>query len=214
MNILVRLPAKLGDSILAMPFLYALPEQFPGSFYLCQSLQKEFKDLSHFMPMISGYHEFSKKEYSGMKGVRRFGKEIKKQRSYDLFFCLPYSFSSALIGFFAGIKKRVGLNIEHRSILFTHSYKIPPEINFGDEFLYLLEQFTGKKIERHPVYYSFEKKDLVDLPSEKYIVLNVNAGEQSRTIPATKAASLIQSMHQYFGIDILSGWFTQRKGTT
>ena len=38
---------------------------------------------------------------------------------------------------------------------------------------------------------------------KKYMVLNVNAGEQSRTIPATKAASLIQSMHHYFDTNIL-----------
>lgn len=202
LNILVRLPAKLGDSILAMPFLYALPGQFPGaSIYVV--VQKEFEDITRFMPMIRGYHTFSKKDYSGINGVKKFAKEIKEQRQYDLFFCLPYSFSSALIGFFAGIKKRIGLSIEHRWMVFTHAYKIPPRINFGDEFLYLLERFTGNKINRQPVYYSFKETPGFQLPSQAYIVLNVNAGEQSRSIPTAKAASLIQSMHKHFGTDIL-----------
>lgn len=202
LHILVRLPAKLGDTILAMPFMYALKEQYPNS-SIYVVIQKEFKDLTYFMPMINGYHAFSKKDYSGIKGIRKFAKEIKEERNYDIFFCLPYSFSSALIGFFAGIKTRIGLNIEHRWILFTHSYKFPPGINFGDEFLLLLEKYTGKDIPRHSVYYKFKENTSIDLPSEKYIVLNVNSGEQSRTIPSMKAASLIQAIHEHFDCDIL-----------
>lgn len=201
-NILVRLPAKLGDTILAMAFLYALKKQFPdSSIYVV--IQGEFCDLTYFMPMTSGHHAFNKREYKGINGVKRFGKEIKEQRHYDIFFCLPYSFSSALIGFFAGIKTRIGLNIEHRWLLFTHSYKIPPGINFADEFLLLLERYTGNIIEKHSVYYDFKEEIQVDIPSEKYIVLNVNSGEQSRTIPSMKAASLIQAMNEHFDCDIL-----------
>ena len=85
-----------------------------------------------------------------MGGVYRFGKTLRAEK-YDLFFCLPDSLSSAVMGWATGAKKRIGFGKEGRFFLLTNSYKKPANLHRVDEYLSLLEQFTGKIISERSV---------------------------------------------------------------
>ena len=118
LNILVKLPVKIGDTIMASFVLRGIKEQYPD----CQLdviMATWIKDLAKLMPYIDEVHEFSKNEYLGPIGNYRYGKEIGKKKKYDLFICLPFSFSSAIAGFFTDSRIRIGFNTEYRSLLLT-----------------------------------------------------------------------------------------------
>ncbi|HJU45449.1 MAG TPA: hypothetical protein VJ647_01640, partial [Chitinophagaceae bacterium] len=107
MNILVRLPNWLGDMVMSIGFIDALQKAYPGA-SISVIAKKGIHTLLEFFPPTAHQFIFSKEEYPGIQGVWHFGKMIKKQEDFDLFFCLPDSFSSALMGFAAGAKKRIG----------------------------------------------------------------------------------------------------------
>ena len=65
---------------------------------------------------------FSKDVYKGLGGLRKFGKMIAAQKEYDLFFCLPDSFSSAMMGYATAAKQRIGFKKELRSVFLTQTY--------------------------------------------------------------------------------------------
>jgi len=187
MKILVRLPNWLGDMIMSVGFLNGLPLFFPG----CEISVIAKKGLHHLLPYFpSTKHQFifNKEEYKGLGGLWKFGKEIKKAEQFDLFFCLPDSFSSALMGFAAGAKKRVGYKKELRNILLTNSYTKPKALHRVEEYISLLELYTKQKAPTPNVAlrHSFKK--------ENYIVVNVNSEAQSRRLTVPKAVEVINDL--------------------
>ncbi len=200
-KILVKLPNKLGDTIMATSFLNALKTEYPES-QLDVIMAKGIEDLKYFMPGIDRIYEFSKKEYSGVIGNYRFGRKIAGQEKYDLFFCLPFSFSSAILGFFTGSRLRIGYNTEGRGILLNRSYKLPAGLHVVEDYVGLLEQFLGKKIDFKPP--QLEIYDHVDFPlPEEYIILNVRSGPPSRFIPITKAVEIIRAVKEKYDYKIV-----------
>ena len=81
---------------MATSFLKAVKSNYPES-QLDVIMTKGLTDLKFFMPYIDHVYEFSKKEFSGAIGNYKFGRMIAKNDTYDLFFCLPFSFSSAIV---------------------------------------------------------------------------------------------------------------------
>ncbi len=190
-KVLVKLPVKMGDTIMAAYFLRAVKEQFPT----CQLdviMAKGLTDLVTFMPYVDQVHEFSKGDFPGPLGNYRFGKLIASKEKYDLFFCLPFSFSSALAGFFTGAKTRIGYKTEHRGWLLTKAVKRPPGLHIVEEFNLLIETFTGKKIGFKPLNFQPNVKPSFPPGQEKKMVLNIKSGPPSRSIPVEKAISIIQ----------------------
>ncbi len=202
LKILVKLPIKLGDTIMAAYFLRAIKDFYPN----CQLdviINKGLTDLREFMPYIDHIHKFSKKEYAGPIGNFRFGRMIHEKFRYDLFFCLPFSFSSALAGFFTGSKKRIGYSTEHRGILLTKSIKKPEGLHIVEEFNYLLECYTGMKVKFKTLNFQPAMKPSFILSDHKKIILNIKSGPPSRSIPIKKAISIIKSIHKRFSYEII-----------
>lgn len=202
LKILVKLPVKLGDTIMAAYFLRAVKDHYPN----CQLdviMVKSLIALKEFMPYVDQVHEFSKKECRGPKGNYRYGKLIASKEKYDLFFCLPFSFSSALVGFFTGSKIRIGYNSEQRGILLTKSIKRPPSLHIVDEFNYLLESVTGIKVEFRKLNFHPELKPPFKISDHKKLVLNIKSGPPSRSIPIQKAIDLIKSIRKKYSYEII-----------
>ncbi len=198
----MKLPVKLGDTIMAAYFLRALKAIYPN----CQLdviMSSGLTDLLEFMPYVDNVHKFSKKDYLGTKGNYRFGKEIKRKGKYDLFFCLPFSFSAALAGFFTGSKKRIGYKTEHRGMLLTNAIKKPEGLHIVEEFNYLLEQFSHKKIDFKPLGFHPKTKPSFAFSDKKKIVLNIKSGPPSRSIPIYKAISIIDTLSFTYDHEIL-----------
>jgi len=201
-KILIKLPNKLGDTIMASSFLKAVKSYYPGV-QLDVIMVKGITDLKFFMPEIDNVYVFSKKEFSGPLGNYRFGRLIASKNRYDLFFCLPFSFSSAISGFFSSSKIRVGYSTEGRGFLFNKSYKLPPNLHVVEDYIGLFEQYLKKKIDFDPPQLVINELIDYPLPTRDYIVLNVRSGPSSRFIPIKKAVEIIKVLKLKYPYDIV-----------
>jgi ADP-heptose:LPS heptosyltransferase len=78
-DILVRLPTKLGDAVMSTSFLECLHYQFLDV-TVDVVIQKPIADLNRFLPHVNDYYAFSRKEHQGVSGIYRFGKMIRKKK--------------------------------------------------------------------------------------------------------------------------------------
>ena len=192
MKILVRLPNWLGDVVMSTAFVNAVRQIYPDA-QIDVIIKKELSSIASLMPGINLVYPFSKQEHKGLGGVYRFGKKLRTER-YDLFFCLPDSLSSAVMGWATGAKKRIGFGKEGRFFLLTNSYKKPADLHRADEYVSLLEQFTSKKITDRVV--KLEVKE--NVPKTNLVVLNFNSEAVSRRMPADTGKRLIHALTDTF----------------
>ncbi|MBB1286388.1 glycosyltransferase family 9 protein [Flavisolibacter sp. BT320] len=192
MKILVRLPNWLGDMIMAVGAVQQLPAIFPGA-EVSVIVKKGLHDLLPFFPPTHHQYVFSKEEHKGIKGAWRFGKMIRKKEQFDLFISFPDSFSSALMGYATGAKKRIGFRKEGRDLLLTNVYAKSKGLHRAEEYLSLLEMYVGKRINNLSVtlQHTFPKKD--------YLVININSEAQSRRLTTAKAVELISTVRKRIG---------------
>lgn len=184
MKILVRLPNWLGDMVMSVGFMNQLPHFFPGA-EVSVIAKKGIHDLLPFFPKTKHQFIFSKNEFKGIKGLFQFGNQIKKRDNFDLFFCLPDSFSAAIIGSASGADKRIGYKKELRQVLLTDSYAKPEGLHRVEEYNRLLELFTNKAAlpANVSLHHQFLKSD--------HIVVNINSEASSRRLTIGKAIELL-----------------------
>jgi len=183
-------------------FLRAVKEFYPNS-QLHVIVAKGLEEIIDFMPYVDHAYPFSKNEYPGPIGNYRYGKMISKKERYDLFFCLPFSFSSALAGFFTGAKNRIGYNSEHRGFLLTNAVRRPLGLHIVEEFNYLLEKHSGIKVVFKPLDFNPDHRVSFKLSTNQQLVLNVKSGPPSRSIPIQKAIKLTEDFLSHFPHDII-----------
>ena len=117
-KVLVKGPNWLGDALLSFPAVSALKALFPDS-RLEVLTRRPLDDLWGLHPAVDrviGYQVPSGIRRVGMEFA--LGRDLRKQ-GFDIYLALPRSFSSALIGFWAGIPVRVGYSSEGRGWLLT-----------------------------------------------------------------------------------------------
>ena len=184
MKILVRLPNWLGDMVMSVGFINQLPHFFPGA-AISVIAKKGVEDILHFFPATEHQFIFSKNEFKGINGAISFGKMISATEKFDLFFSLPNSFSAALVGFASGAKKKVGYKKEMRQLLLTDAFSKPKNIHRVEEYVQLLELFSGDKAGAINVslQHHFQKKG--------HVVVNINSEATSRRLTVTKAVELL-----------------------
>ena len=191
MRILVRLPNWLGDMVMAVGAVRQLPRFFPGA-EISLVVKKGLHDLLPFFPPVANRYFFSKEEYPGLKGAWRFGKMLRKEGPYDLFISFPDSFSAALMGYASGATRRIGFRKEGRDILLTNVYTKPKGLHRAEEYMRLLEMYTGKTTGAWTVslQHSFAKKN--------YLVVNINSEAQSRRLTTAKAVEVVSAVRRSF----------------
>jgi lipopolysaccharide heptosyltransferase II len=191
MKILVRLPNWLGDMVMSAGVIHQLPHFFPGA-EISVIAKKGIHELIDFFPSVKHCFVFSKEEYSGLKGVWKFGREIRRTEKFDLFISLPDSFSSALLGYATGAKKRIGYKKEGREMFLTNSFPKAKGVHRVEEYVQLLELFTGR-----------ERKDLhVTLRAESgkknHLVININSEASSRRLTIAKAIEIVAAVRSTY----------------
>lgn len=192
MKILIRLPNWLGDVVMSTAFINAARQVYPGAL-VDVVIKKELGGIASLIPGLHTIHHFSKQEFNGLGGVYRFGKSLRSEK-YDIFFCLPDSLSSAIMGWACKAKKRVGFNKEGRFFLLTNSYKKPQNIHRVDEYVSLLQQFTGRQIDQKIVALSIDGLS----SAENTMVINFNSEATSRRMPVDKAQRIINTLTNTF----------------
>lgn len=192
MKILVRLPNWLGDVVMGTVFVHAARQLYPDA-QIDAIIKKELTGIAELIPGLQKIHSFSKKEHSGLSGVYRFGKALRREK-YDVFFCLPDSLSSAVMAWATRAKKRVGFGKEGRFFLLTNNYRKPANLHRADEYVSLLEQFTGKTITDRKVQIEIKVKPRQD----DLVVINFNSEATSRRMPLDKGRQLINVLTRSF----------------
>lgn len=197
MNILIRLPNWLGDMVMSTAFVQAVKTQYPAA--AIDLVAKKGIDflLDHF-PAHGQRYVFSKETYGGLAGAWKFGKLIREQKKYDLFFCLPDSFSSAVMGRAIAAKERVGFNKELRSVLLTHAFTRKKKQHRVETYIDLLQQFTKKELNIPPVM--LYKGTAV---KNNTLIININSEADSRRLPKEKAISIIDSIRAGFNNPVI-----------
>ena len=188
-KILVRLPNWLGDMVMSVGFIRQLPHYFPHC-EVSVIVKKGLEGLLPYFPPTVHRFVFSKEEYKGLRGIWRFGRNIKQQERFDLFFCLPDSFSSAWMGLATGAKKRIGYRKELRNLLLTDASIKPKGVHRVEEYIALLQQFTGQPP------YGIEVKLEHPFAKGGHMVVNVNSEAQSRRLPLPKAVEVISELQK------------------
>ena len=196
-NILIRLPNWLGDMVMSTAFVKAVQLQYPDA--AIDLIAKKGIDflLDHF-PTHQQRYIFSKDEYKGITGAWKFGKSIRKQKKYDLFFCLPDSFSSAIMGKAIHAKKSVGYKKELRSLLLSYSYQKKKGLHRVEEYVDLLQQYLQKEI-AIPTVELLQKNN----EQKNALIININSEADSRRLPKDKAVSIINTIRKKVSQEII-----------
>ncbi len=195
MKILVRLPNWLGDMVMSYAFIDQLQKLYPES-KITVIVKNGLEPLLEYFPSVKPII-FSKNEFKGLAGAYRFGKKIKKEGEFDLFFSLPDSFSSAVMGYASGAKKRIGYKKELRSFLLTNSYSKNKNLHRVQQYLQLLENFSGKTTMAEKI--NFKKSD----SKNDNIIININSEASSRRLPKEKAIKIIEKIRENSTKEIL-----------
>jgi heptosyltransferase II len=188
MNILIRLPNWLGDMVMSTAFVQAVKKEYPLA-TIDLVAKKGIDFLLDYFPKNGEQFIFSKDEYQGISGAWKFGKMITAQKKYDIFFCLPDSFSSAIMGRAIAAKERVGFKKELRSVFLTHAYIKHTNLHRVEEYVDLLKQFTKKEIAVPTVKLLLPAAEKTDA-----VIININSEAVSRRLPKEKAISIIAAV--------------------
>ena len=113
-KILVIAPAWVGDMVMSQTLFKRLGKQYGNNLELDVCASSWASGILSRMPIVNNVipNPFTHKELSLLKRIR-LGKSLRQKR-YDQVFVLPNSFKSAIIPFFAKIKKRTGFIGESR----------------------------------------------------------------------------------------------------
>ncbi|GAA0491241.1 MULTISPECIES: ADP-heptose--LPS heptosyltransferase RfaF [Tatumella] len=113
MKILVIGPSWVGDMMMSQSLYRTLKAQYPDATIdvmapgWCRPLLSRMPEVNQAIAMPIGHGALALKER------RQIGRSLRESR-YDRAYVLPNSFKSALVPFFAGIKKRIGWRGEMR----------------------------------------------------------------------------------------------------
>ena len=188
----MRLPNWLGDMVMAYPFLDSLQRTYPEA-AITIIAKKGLETLVPYLGNFTKVIPFSKKEFPGLRGVYRFGQQIGKEKSYDLFISLPDSFSAAMMGYATGAQQRVGYRKELRQWMLTHPYNFPAAATHRSEvYRNLLVRYNPDTVIEKVNFLKIEKPEKVfALPAGKHLIFNVNSNADSRRLPVFKAVAFI-----------------------
>jgi heptosyltransferase-2 len=192
MKILVRLPNWLGDVVMSTAFINAVRQLYPDA-TIDVIIKKELGSIASLISGINNIHLFSKQEYNGLSGVYRFGKSLCAKQ-YDLYFNLPHSLSSFVMAWASGAKQRIGFNKEGGFFLLTRYFRKPANLHRVDEYVSLLENFTGKTISNTQVGLEVQ----IFAEQKESVVINFNSEASSRRMPLDKGRSIINRLTNTF----------------
>ena len=227
MNILVRLPNWLGDVVLSAGFVRALHQCHPQARLHLVSKAELAPLLPALLPAGADVqvHAFAKKAWPGPLGPWRFGRRLEREHGpFQRYYCLPNSFSTALLGLGAGAAARIGYAADGRGLLLTHAPTPRPGQHRADDYTHLLTAFAADvtavpppcqadvRLTLPPTAAAWPPAKTVapavaaasvtsltpGLATEAAALLlfNFNSEAPARRMPVAKAAALIQAVHR------------------
>jgi len=192
LKIAIKFPNWLGDLVMSNGFYNKLKETFKDA-KIYAIVKPEIGELLNLFGNFERIYYFSKHQYKGFLGIYKWAKEINEK--FDIYFSLPNSFSSALMGYFLNAKERIGYKNEFRNFLLTRAYKKPKNLHRVEEYCYLLKDFIENPIENINVKLNVETdEEIIKLNSKYKIAININSEAQSRRMSIPKWARIIENL--------------------
>ena len=185
MRIIIRLPNWLGDLVMSTAFVRALSEAYPDA-EIDVIIKKGIDGVVDYLPGIHKKWVFSKDDYPGLSGAWRYGKMVGQLIQPDVFYCLPDSFSSAVMAKASGAKSRYGYKNELRSFLLTKTATKNSQLHRVDQYLQLLDLHAVPRPTNPAVY--LQNRNAV-VPGR--VIVNVNSEAEARRLPVEKAISIL-----------------------
>ena len=193
MNILVRVPNWLGDAVMSLPFIESLTVHWP-EVSLDIIASPGVADVFRHHCAVSRVHLFEKKKARGMGGMLKFGRQIGNQRTYAAFITLAPSFSSALVGWAACRRQRIGYRGEWRRLLLSDAITAPDGVHRVQSYCHLLrclprgDALLSDVRQIPPVRFPFSADEqnttiCARLENTIDIVFNINSQAPSRRLP-------------------------------
>ncbi|MHC4321507.1 MAG: lipopolysaccharide heptosyltransferase II, partial [Planctomycetota bacterium] len=200
-KILVRAPNWVGDVVMATPAFRCIRENFPDS-HITLLIKRNLRGIIDGSPWFDEVVElepkagkskngflFPRKVFSGnTKEYLGLINKIRTER-FDLGFLFPNSFSSALMVWLGGVRRRIGYSRDARSLLLTDRIerlskngKFLPTY-MGDYYLKLCSQIGCKVSSGKPeLFISGECEDMAkellkkyDIDKKPFILMNPGA---------------------------------------
>ncbi|TMQ17208.1 MAG: glycosyltransferase family 9 protein [Candidatus Rokuibacteriota bacterium] len=143
MNVAVRLPNWLGDTVMAVPVLAAVRAAWPDARVLAAGPWAPLLAGQGLAEVLVDYPRSWSGRLRAADTVSRFGP--------DLAIVLPNSFESALAAWYWGARRRIGYAAGGRSALLTDVVPLPsPRRHQIDEYLALVERAGVPAVTREP----------------------------------------------------------------
>jgi heptosyltransferase-2 len=142
-KILIRGPNWIGDSVISIPVIKAVRQNYPES-YIGLVLRAGPAELLQALP------------YADKIYIEDRDDKVITGEKFDLGIILPNSFSSALKFWRWGVKERVGYPSEHRGIFLTKKVPAankPRSAHLAEEYFQILRTAGMKIIETKPEFF-------------------------------------------------------------
>lgn len=157
-RILVRATNWIGDSIMSLPAIEQLRENFPDA-YISVLLKEWVRPIFEAHPAVDEIILYNRRNFF------QIIKEIRKRR-FQIAILFQNAFEAALVSFLAGIGIRVGIDKDARRFLLTHPVRRKKQHHIRN-YLDIISAIGIKVKERNPVLYL---KDDYIFSAEKTII--------------------------------------------
>lgn len=212
MKILIYLPRLLGPSILSVPFIRSLQDNFPAS-QISLITNEKFDPL--FRTILPEYEQIPLPEIKDIPRVKSTSSRLKKM-GFDVGVLLDDSFSSALIFYLARIHERWGYDREGRGFMLTKKMKVKatdPQLHLQDYYLNILNKLGLKISDKSPkialpsnlLHQAREKLKETGINPEKPIIAikSTSGYGRSRVWPVDHQIDLIRRLVSELKVQVL-----------
>jgi heptosyltransferase-2 len=190
LNIIIRTPKFIGDTIMCLPAIKLLFNHYKNSTFtiVCSS---------SFVDLFRGYDikEFIVDDSSSKKGNLTYIKTVKslRKKRYDIAFLFHNSFSTALIFKLAKVDYIVGYKNAGRDFMLDFSIKIDRTRDYINHYLTLINQFLDNSYTDFlpPKLYTQEDK-LLKPTNKKRVGFVLGSDKGSRGYPKDLSLKLFE----------------------
>ena len=194
MNIIIKTPKFIGDTIMTLPAFELLRQEYPHASFsiVCPASSVDIfreRGIKRFIIERGKRNRFK----NSLKMIR----EIREEQ-YDLGVLFHNTFLDALIFKLSTIKTIIGYNKENRKILLDFWLKIDRSRHYVNHYANLVNQYLKNKYRTLPPMEIYHEKSKLLTPTEKPTIGLLLGGENkgTRTYPKTLALELFSLLKE------------------
>jgi len=192
MNIIVKTPRFIGDTIMMLSAFELLKLEYPNAKFTIVT-QKSNVDIFRNKGIHKIIIDETKSNKNRLKSTIKLIKTIREEK-YSLGFLFHNTFLDALIFKLAKIKKLIGYNNENRKILLDYYLKIDRNRHYINHYAFLVNSFLNHKYKKlEPIKLNYEKSNFIKENNSKNVAFVLGGNNKStRTYPTNLSKELFK----------------------